>query len=311
MGVGINLGNTLEAPDEGDWGFTASEYNFDDYKKAGFGHVRVPVRWSTHMSSTSPYTINSTWMARVETVLDWALDKGLFAIVNVHHETWLDDSSNFDSELPKFEAIWTQLASQFKAKSHKLLFETFNEPAKMSSANLNTMNAAALSIIRKSSGNNPTRGVLIPGGLQYSNPSWLTEYSSEFTLPSDDYLMLEVHSYDPFKYTKKDPTSTYWGTSSDVSTLTTMWKDFNTVIEKLGVKALLGEFGVTTQQSAQQGRYHWYGNQSQVPLGLGMGVCVWDDKVHQVYNRSARTFDSNILSRLGLKSMADDGAIIV
>lgn len=311
MGVGINLGNTLEAPDEGDWGFTAEEYNFEDYKKAGFGHVRVPVRWSTHMETTSPYTINSTWMKRVETVLDWALDKGMFAIVNVHHETWLDDSDNFDTELPMFKAIWTQIADQFKSKSHKLLFETFNEPAKMSSDNLNTMNSAALSVIRNSSGNNPTRGVFIPGGLQYSNPKWLVSYASEFTLPSDDYLMLEVHSYDPYKYTKKDPTSNYWGTSSDVSTLTSMWTDFNTELKKLNVKALLGEFGVTTQQAATNGRYHWYGNQSQVPLGLGMGVCVWDDNTHQVYNRTARTFDSKVLSALGLKSTLEAVPIIV
>jgi endoglucanase len=265
------------------------------------------------MLDYSPYTINSTWMSRVETVVDWALAKGMFAIINVHHETWLDDSSNFTNELPMFEAIWTQICEKFNSKSYYLLYETFNEPAKMSTDNLNTMNAAAVKIIRASSGNDAKRGVLIPGGLDYSNPSWLVTNYADFKVPSDDYVMLEVHSYNPYKYTKKDPTSTFWGTSSDLSTLDTYWSDFDTVIKKLGVKVLLGEFGATTQQTAATGRYHWYGNQSSVPKSYGYAVCVWDDTTHQVYDRTAGTWDNSVLKALGLSSSvkADKTAIVV
>jgi len=55
MGRGINLGNTLEPPDEGGWNNDpAREYYFDDYKKAGFNFVRIPITWDRHVSLTRP-----------------------------------------------------------------------------------------------------------------------------------------------------------------------------------------------------------------------------------------------------------------
>ena len=36
MGVGINLGNTLEAPIEGQWAPRAQESFFDEFKRIGF-----------------------------------------------------------------------------------------------------------------------------------------------------------------------------------------------------------------------------------------------------------------------------------
>lgn len=45
---GVNMGNMLEAPNEGDWGLFVKEEYFDTIKEAGFDFVRLPVRWSTH-----------------------------------------------------------------------------------------------------------------------------------------------------------------------------------------------------------------------------------------------------------------------
>ena len=46
MGRGINLGNTLEPPQEGAWNNgPAQESYFDAYVEAGFTNVRIPVRW--------------------------------------------------------------------------------------------------------------------------------------------------------------------------------------------------------------------------------------------------------------------------
>src|SRR5512146_2138590 len=45
---GINFGNMLEAPKEGDWGLTVQEDYFDLVKEAGFDFVRLPVRWFAH-----------------------------------------------------------------------------------------------------------------------------------------------------------------------------------------------------------------------------------------------------------------------
>ena len=61
MGMGINLGNTLEAPYEGSWSKEAMEYYFDDYKDAGYKNVRIPIRWDNHTMNTYPYTIDKNF----------------------------------------------------------------------------------------------------------------------------------------------------------------------------------------------------------------------------------------------------------
>jgi len=94
MGVGINLGNTLDATTEGAWGNVASEDRFDAYKAAGFKSVRVPVRWNEHTAHTPPYAVNATWLKRVAEVVGWSTSRGLVTIVKTHHDVWPDSPVN-------------------------------------------------------------------------------------------------------------------------------------------------------------------------------------------------------------------------
>ena len=48
LGRGVNLGNALEAPREGEWGIVLEEAFFRLIAEAGFDTVRVPIRWSAH-----------------------------------------------------------------------------------------------------------------------------------------------------------------------------------------------------------------------------------------------------------------------
>ena len=90
MTRGINIGNTLEPPQVGDWNNEyISEYFFDDYVEAGFNTVRVPIRWDKHTLVDSPYTVSETWLDTVEQVIDWGLSKDLYLIINAHHDWWL------------------------------------------------------------------------------------------------------------------------------------------------------------------------------------------------------------------------------
>jgi endoglucanase len=74
---GINFGNMLEAPNEGEWGLRVQEEYFDRAKEAGFDFVRLPIRWSTHAEQESPYTIDPAFLARVDEVVNWALNRDL------------------------------------------------------------------------------------------------------------------------------------------------------------------------------------------------------------------------------------------
>src|SRR5260370_26825961 len=70
---GVNLGNALEAPAEGEWGLMLKEEYFSEIAKAGFQSVRIPIRWSAHAGKEPPYTIDAKFFERI----DWAIQQTL------------------------------------------------------------------------------------------------------------------------------------------------------------------------------------------------------------------------------------------
>ena len=58
MGRGINLGNVLSAPTEGNWAFSVYEEYFDQVKDEGFSNVRIPVDFFGGSSLNTNYTVN-------------------------------------------------------------------------------------------------------------------------------------------------------------------------------------------------------------------------------------------------------------
>lgn len=307
LGVGTNLGDTMEAPFEGDWHRPAQEYYFADFKSAGFSTVRIPIRWDNHTGTSPPYTVNASWMERVETVVGWCLSQGLQCIINSHWDTWLDqaDDAAFQAALPRYDAIWQQVAAAFAGASPSLFFESFNEPHLMSTASLNTMLSTFHTAVRPL---HPTR-LLILGWLNYMSPSWVQEDGAAnwnaMTIPgggADPNLAVETHSYDPYEVcgTGTEP----WGNPSDVAAMKAMFG--NTTLWGLqhgGLPVFMGECGCTRKQN-RSGRLAWYSAFFDLVKGLpgqGGGGLVWDDEGdYEVYNRSARTFDEGILAAIGL-----------
>src|SRR5215472_9925323 len=74
---GLNLGNALDAPNEGEWGVVLAGSDFVAVKQAGFDHVRLPVRFSAHADATPPYQIQPAFLLRVDWAVDQALANGL------------------------------------------------------------------------------------------------------------------------------------------------------------------------------------------------------------------------------------------
>ena len=57
----------------------------DKIKEGGFKTVRIPVSWGEHMGEAPEYTVDEAWLNRVKEVVDYCIDNGLYAIINVHH----------------------------------------------------------------------------------------------------------------------------------------------------------------------------------------------------------------------------------
>lgn len=129
IGRGINFGNALEAPNEGEWGLVIKESYIQAVADAGFNSVRLPICWSAHMSTSAPYTINAAFLQRVDEVMNWCLARNLAVIITIHH---FDNLYNYpDNAVYKgmLFSIWHQLSDHYRTVDHeRLFFEVLNEP---------------------------------------------------------------------------------------------------------------------------------------------------------------------------------------
>lgn len=193
IGRGINLGNALEAPHEGNWGLRIDTKYFKIIKEAGFSSVRIPIKWSAHSENTSPFTIHPKFFNRIDEVIKQALTSELIVIINIHHFTELFRSPHKYKNL--FFVLWEQISERYKNYSDHLLFELLNEPSFRLTANKwNYFLAEVIPIIRKS---NNERVILI-GPSKWNNIEGL----NKFKLPNQrENIIVTFHYYKPLRFT--------------------------------------------------------------------------------------------------------------
>ena len=237
LGRGVNLGNALEAPVEGEWGVTLQAYFFPLLKNAGFKSVRLPIRWSAHAADTAPYTIDPAFMSRVQWAVDQSLASNLAVVVNCHHYDQFMAAPQ--AEKPRLLAIWQQIAMRFRDYPDDLMFELLNEPDIRVTAEVwNQVVQESIDAIRKS---NPRRTIIV-GGVYWN----AIEALASLELPvSDQNLIVAVHYYNPLQFTHQGAD---WVPGSD-TWLGTEW--LGTDSEK---KRIESDFDLAVQWSAQHQR---------------------------------------------------------
>ena len=193
LGRGINFGNKLDSLRDQPSGPLLEEWNFVQAKEGGFDSVRIPIRWYEYAMNTSPYTIESEFLDRVEWAINQAISRKLAAIINMHHyEPLYADPS---AEKAKFFAMWSQIAERLRAYSNDLLvFEILNEPRDQLNADIwNELLMEAYAVIREV---NPDRYIMI-GSAEEGGVDGM----KKLRLPDDDKLIFTVHYYEPFEFT--------------------------------------------------------------------------------------------------------------
>ncbi len=192
---GLNLGNGLDAPSEGEWGRRLTEKDFQMVAAAGFDHVRLPVRFTTleRSDAKAPYTIKPEFFARVDWALDQAQQNRLSIILDLHHFEEIHKDPRANQE--RLYALWRQIAPRYANRPPEVAFEILNEPnGKLEPAILNEMTRDVLKIIRET---NPTR-LVFANSYFWAN----AERLDELELPADDAnVVAEFHMYQPILFT--------------------------------------------------------------------------------------------------------------
>jgi endoglucanase len=189
----VNLGNALEAPAEGDWGVTLQADYFRVIAEGGFTAVRVPINFAAHAGMDLPYTIDPSFLARIDWVVHNANQNGLVAILDMHNYQAMMDSPA--TEKTRFEALWQQIAGRFQATpDDQVYFELLNEPnGNLDDTVWNAVVQETLAIVRRT---NPARPVIVgPSG-------WNSlDQLPALDLPNDPDLIVTIHYYQPFQFT--------------------------------------------------------------------------------------------------------------
>jgi endoglucanase len=202
MGRGINMGNMLEAPREGDWGVRL-EPAYIDLATSVFKTIRIPIRWSNHAAPTADATLDPVFAARVDQAVDAALASGRYVIIDVHHYSQLFGDALQANEFPvapdvldiRLVNMWRQIAERYKNRSSKLMFELLNEPhGRMNSTAWNALMPKVLAAVRES---NPTRTVIVASTYW----SAVRDIALLSMPPTDKNLIMTFHSYDPMAFT--------------------------------------------------------------------------------------------------------------
>lgn len=334
MKVGWNLGNTFDsfngfnyfkgASMETSWvNVKTTRMLIETIHEAGFNTIRIPVSWHNHVDKD--LVINEAWMARVKEVVGWALDEGMYVIINVHHDNdkkvYYPDEAHFEQSVKYLTAVWTQMAEAFKDCDDHLIMESLNEPrlvgtsyewnwnrnskeCKEAAEMINRFNQLFVDTVRASGGNNATRYLSVPA---YAGSPW-NAADEAFQLPNDtveNRIIVEAHAYTPYNFAlntgSKDHTFDLEKDGSKKNEIDQFLnKMYNRFISK-GIPVMMDEFGALEKSKNTQDRVNFAAYYVAAASARGI-TCVWWD--NHVFTGNGERF--GLIKRLSMEWVYPD-----
>ena len=327
LGVGFNLGNTFDAysdptpanemDTETCWHHTyTTQQMIKDIHAYGFDTIRIPVSWHNHVDDD--VTISEQWLDRVNEVVDWAIDEGMYVILDIHHDNhpeangFYPDRAHEAQSRKYISRIWEQVAERFADYDEHLIFEGMNEPRLVDTEHewdlkpgdsecheaidcINELNQLFVDTVRAAGGNNATRYLMVPGYAASmdggTNPF--------FELPTDidgneSRIILSIHAYTPYSFALEYPgVSDFDLDNKDQTTeissfMNKLYMDYVTQ----GTPVIIGEFGSRDKNGNLQDRVDFTAYFTAYARARGIPCILWDNnefsgsgELFGVYNR--------------------------
>lgn len=320
MVIGWNLGNTLDCSgtkyksDAAPGKFATAWGNpeptaelVQTVKDGGFNTIRIPTTWYQHLEwdeTSQMYLINDTWMDYVKQTVDYAYDRDMFIILNMHHEDFINAKIFTDETYAvaskKLEDIWKQVAEEFKDYDQHLIFEGMNEPRQTgnpavsewgngtddggyTTKYVNDLNAVFVNAVRsQGSAANQERLLMLPGYVASSDAKAIRAIE----IPANaGNVALSVHAYAPYFFTMA--TDTYanhefpgksgWGEDYEYA-LTNLFNTLNQIQSEKNAPIIIGEFSASDFGNTED-RARWATDYLTKAKAAGIPCVLWDNNV--------------------------------
>lgn len=321
MTIGWNLGNSLDATASSGTPSTASPKKFatawgnpepteeliETVNNAGFNTIRIPTTWYQHLSynaSTDEYEIEPTWMEYVKQTVDWAYERDMFIILNVHHEDFVNQAQFTDETLKdaskKLGDIWSQVAETFSDYDQHLIFEGMNEPRQTGNSAvsewgngsedggytwnyINTLEEVFIDTVRSDgTGYNNERLLMLPSYCATTD----TQALNALTIPENaGNVAISTHAYSPYFFTMATdeyanhefPGKSGWGEDYEYA-LDNLFNGLKSVSESKGVPIVMGEFSASDFENTDS-RVNWAKAYLSRAKEAGIPCVLWDNNV--------------------------------
>lgn len=295
--AGWNVGNSLDAckcgglESEESWGNPkTSQKLIDGVIQTGLNVIRIPVTWSNHLDEK--YNVDAAWMDRVQEVVDYAYKRGVFVILNTHHENFLYTSQeNYPKASEILVRVWEQICERFGGYGERLLFEGMNEPRKNGEPDewhctdeaafdvVNKLNMDFVKTVRSSGGSNAMRHLVL---ATYCG-ACTDEIMRSLYVPDDDKVIVNVHSYIPWDFAAKEDGSAVFGDTSELDATFEYMKKY--VVDK-NIPLMINEFGAINRTNTAE-RVNYVSYFKSKADALGIKYLWWDNG----YRNSFALFD--------------------
>ena len=329
LGMGVNIGNTLEAiGGETNWGNPKITQAFvNTLKQKGFKSVRLPVSWDQYADQRTA-AIQAAWLDRVKEVVQYCVNADMYVLLNIHWDGgWLDahvNSRDQASVNAKQKAFWEQIATKLRDFDEHLMFAGTNEPPTEDAAQMSILlsyHQTFINAVRSTGGRNAYRVLVVQA--PYTDIDRADALMN--TLPTDptpNRMMLEVHYYSPYNFCLMNEDASwgnmfyYWGANNH-STVepahNANWGEEPYVLEEFskvktkffnnGIPLILGEYGAWRRSTPLDMEKHqasvdyWAFYVTQQAIAHGLRPFWWD--TGGLINRSTNTVqDQRTISAL-------------
>ncbi len=310
MKIGWNLGNTFDATQDGwkkdemdiesSWvGVKTTEEMIAAVKAAGFNTLRIPISWHNHVSGDD-FTISEAWLSRVQQVVDWAIEREMYVIINIHHDVYpkyyYPSDEHYATAERYITSIWKQVSERFADYDEHLIFESMNEPrlkdtdiewwfdaasdkeGLASAECINRLNQAFVDTVRASGSRNADRYLMVPGYCAAAGYA----LADCFRLPEDtieNRLIVSVHAYTPYNFALNESGTDKFNMygASDTREVSSFMNDLYKKFIANGIPVVIGEFGARDKGGNLQARVDFAAYYTASASARGMPVCWWDN----------------------------------
>ena len=310
MKIGWNLGNTFDAFNdysrgddlkiESSWvGVKTTEEMIEAVHQAGFNTLRLPVSWHNHVDEN--FTINTPWLDRVQQVVDWAVARDMYVILNTHHDVYpqyyYPDEKNYETSEKYITTIWAQLAERFQDYDQHLIFEGMNEPRPKGKGQewwfnqddpycqevagcINKLNQAFVDTVRASGGRNADRYLMV---TPYCATPEAATNLNWFKLPqdaADNRLIVSVHAYRPYDFALEMPGVDSYDLVKNAGQLSEIISFMSSLYKTYvanGIPVVLGEYGAIEKNGNLQDRATFYAYYVATASSRNIPCVVWDN----------------------------------